>query len=174
MHCKGQIKIDTQIYKNRFWKGASMDIGYESPNMKFSLRSAALIFKNACILLVKSDCHTCFYTVGGGIRENETSERAIIRECYEETGYHFEIDRLVFIEERFFSVDSTYHREIVFFYLMKEADIQIASGASTDQNNEHLYWIPMERLKQIELVPEFLKSSLDNIPNEITHILSYE
>ncbi|WP_300810361.1 NUDIX domain-containing protein [uncultured Acetatifactor sp.] len=77
-----------------------MDIGYETSNMKFSLRSAALIFKNDCALLVKSDYHHCFYTVGGGIQENETSESAVIRECYEETSYHFEIDRLVFIEER--------------------------------------------------------------------------
>ena len=53
--------------------------------MKFSLRSAALIFKNDCVLLVKSDHHHCFYTVGGGIQENETSESAVIRECYEET-----------------------------------------------------------------------------------------
>ncbi|MCM1375150.1 MAG: NUDIX domain-containing protein [Muribaculum sp.] len=89
-----------------------MDIEYETPNMKFSLRSAALIFKNTHVLLLKSDCHHCFYTVGGGIRENETSESAVIRECYEETGYHFEIDRLVFIEERFFSVDNANHREI--------------------------------------------------------------
>ena len=151
-----------------------MDIGYENPNMKFSLRSAALIFKNDRALLVKSDYHHCFYTVGGGIQENETSESAVIRECYEETGYHFEIDRLVFVEERFFTVENICHREIVFFYLMKEADIQIASGASTDQNNEHLYWIPLERLKHIDLVPKFLKTSLGNIPSDITHILSYE
>ena len=57
---------------------------------------------------------------------------------------------------------------------MKEADIKIASGVSTDQNHEHLYWMPMEKLKRIDLVPEFLKASLENIPNEITHILSYE
>ena len=151
-----------------------MDIRYETPNIKFSLRSAALILKNTYVLLVKSDCHHCFYTVGGGIRENETSESAVIRECYEETGYHFEIDRLVFIEERFFSVDNTNHREIVFFYLMKEADLRIVSGISTDQNNEHLYWIPLEQLKHIDLVPKFLKTSLGNIPSEITHILSYE
>ena len=50
---------------------------------------------------VKSDCHHCFYTVSGGIRENETSESAVIRECYEETGYHFEIDRLVFLKSVF-------------------------------------------------------------------------
>lgn len=56
-----------------------------------------------CALLIKSACHNCFYTVGGGIQENETSESAVVRECYEETGYPFEIDRLAFIEERFYN-----------------------------------------------------------------------
>lgn len=60
-----------------------MDIGYETPNVKFSMRSAALIFYNNCVLLTKSDSYNCFYTVGGGIRENETSENAVLRECYE-------------------------------------------------------------------------------------------
>lgn len=57
---------------------------------------------------------------------------------------------------------------------MKEADIKIVSSGSTDQNHEHLYWVPIEKLKYIALVPKFLKTSLENIPNEITHIWSYE
>nr|WP_246241199.1 NUDIX domain-containing protein [Anaerocolumna sedimenticola] len=34
----------------------------------------------------------------------ETSEEAVIREVYEETGVNFEIDRLVFIQERFLNI----------------------------------------------------------------------
>ena len=150
-----------------------MDIEFETPNVKFSLRSAALIFYNKCILLAKSDNYDCFYTVGGAVRENETSENAVLRECYEETGCHFEIDRLAFIQERFYKADDTYHQELAFFYLMKERSLEICSGANTDLNHEHLYWIPIENLKNINLVPDFLKTASENIPNEITHILSY-
>ncbi len=35
------------------------------------------------VLLAKSDNYDCFYTVGGGIQENETSDHAVLRECYE-------------------------------------------------------------------------------------------
>lgn len=63
---------------------------------------------------------------------------------------------------------------MVFFYLLKETDLKMYSGVSTDQNDEHLYWIPIEKLKKIDLLPKFLKTALENIPNEITHILSYE
>ncbi len=151
-----------------------MDIGYKTPDVEFSLRSAALIFNDNRLLIAKSDNNDCFYTVGGGIRENETSENAVLRECYEETGCYFEIDRLVFIQERFFRTDNTCHQEIVFFYLMKEKNLKICSGINTDQENEHLYWIPIENLKNINLVPEFLKAALEDVPNKITHIISYE
>ena len=57
---------------------------------------------------------------------------------------------------------------------MKEADIKPQNGINTDQLNEKLYWIPIEKLKKINLVPAFLKAVVKNIPNEITHIVSYE
>ena len=150
-----------------------MDIEFETPNVNFSLRSAALIFHDKCILLAKSDNYDCFYTVGGTVRENETSESAVLRECYEETGCQFEIDRLVFVQERFYKADGICHQELAFFYLMKESGLEIRGGANTDLSDEHLHWIPVENLKNINLVPDFLKTAAGNIPNEITHILSY-
>lgn len=98
----------------------------------------------------------------------------MIRECFEETGCNLEVDRLVFIQERFYRVDNTQYQEIVFFYLMKEIDSNICNGIKTDQQNEHLYWVPIEKLKNINLVPKFLKTALEDIPHEITHILSYD
>lgn len=82
-----------------------MDVGYQNPSGNFSLRAAALIIHDGKLLLAKSDDYDCYYTVGGGIQQNETSSNAVIRECYEETGFHYEIDRLVFIQERFFTLE---------------------------------------------------------------------
>ena len=151
-----------------------MDIEFETPDVNFSLRSAALIICNNCILLAKSDDYDCFYTVGGAVRENETSENAVLRECLEETGHYFEIDRLVLVQERFYQADDIQHQELAFFYLMKEQNLEIYSGANTDLNHEHLHWIPIDDLKNIDLVPDFLRTALENIPNEITHIISYK
>ena len=151
-----------------------MDIGYKTSSGNFSLRSAALVIRDNQLLVAQSDKFDCFYIVGGGIREDESSATAVVRELYEETGYRFEIDRLVFIQERFYKVGNIRHHELVFFYLMKEADIKLQNGIDTDQLNEKLYWIPIEKLKNINLVPVFLKTAVKNIPNEITHIVSYE
>ena len=151
-----------------------MDIRIKNGDGKFSLRAAALIIERGEILLAKSNMHDCFYTVGGGINQNEASDKAILRECYEETGYHFEIDRLVFVQERFYTLEDTPHHEVTFFYLMKKNSLELYSVVNTDQNNEHLYWIPIEEIESISLAPDFLCQKLKNIPDQVTHIISYE
>lgn len=100
-----------------------MDVGYSNTKGNFSLRAAALIIHDNDLLLAQNDQYDCYYTVGGGIQQNETSENAVIRECYEEMGCHFEIDRLVFVQERLYKVEGIDHHEIVFFYLMKKTSI---------------------------------------------------
>lgn len=151
-----------------------MDIGYKTSSGEFSLRSAALIIHENKLLVAKSEAYDCYYTVGGGIQENEASDKAVLRECYEETGIHFEIDRLLFVQERFYKLKDICHHEVVFFYLMKGKDVELNEGINTDQQNERLYWIPIEDLENINLVPDFLKMALKNIPKEIEHVLSYE
>ena len=138
------------------------------------MRSAALIIKDNKLLAAKNDNYDCFYTLGGGVNLNETSAEAVIRECLEETGYNFEIDRLAFVQERFYILGNCRHHEVVFFYLMKNTDIDIIDGTATDQQCEHLYWLSVDKLEEVNLVPAFLKTSLKSIPKETVHIISYE
>lgn len=151
-----------------------MDARIKNGNGNFSLRAAALIIENGQILLAKSNMHDCFYTVGGGINQNEASDKAILRECYEETGYYFEIDRLVFVQERFYTLENMPHHEVTFFYLMKKNKFELYSGMKTDQNNEYLYWVPIDKLESISIAPKFLGKELIDIPDQVTHIISYE
>ena len=151
-----------------------MDISFKTSSGDFSLRSAGLVIHDNRLLVAQNDEFDCFYIVGGGIHEDESSAKAVVRELYEETGYHFVIDKLVFIQERFYKLENNRHHEVVFFYLMKEADTKLQNGINTDQLNEKLYWIPIEKLQNINLVPAFLKTAVKNIPDEITHIVTYE
>jgi len=151
-----------------------MDVGYKNSNGNFSLRAAALIIQDSKLLVAKSQDYDCYYTVGGGVRQNETSDKAVLRECFEETGHHYEIDRLVFVQERFFRLENTNHHEVVFFYSMKDGGFEIQSGVNTDQQKEQLFWVPIEELEEINLVPTFLKTALQDIPKEIMRVVSYE
>jgi len=138
-------------------------------------RTAAFIIKNGKLLFAKNANFPCYYLVGGGIEENETSEEAIVREIFEETGLKLEIDKLVIVQERFFEVGQKHH-EIRFFYSVKDTvEINIADGTFTDQGiDETLHWLPIDKLGEYEIVPPFLKTlSFDNM-NEIQHIVVKE
>lgn len=151
-----------------------MDIGMNTTNGDFSLRAAALIINNNQLLVIKHDNFDCFYTIGGRVNINETSTDAVIREVREETGYLLSVDRLVYIQERFYNINNTHHHEVVFFYLMKSADVRIENESCTDHQEEKLYWIHIDELQNINLVPAFLQIALTNIHKEIIHIVSTE
>lgn len=142
----------------------------------FSYRVAALIINNNKLLLAKHIDHPCYYTIGGRVKLNETSAEAVVREALEETSINFEIDKLAFVQERFFNVCGKSHHEIVFFYLMKFTDgIAILDGTYTDQGEkETLHWLAIDELEHKNIVPNFLKTNVAKIDDKIMHIISKE
>ena len=144
---------------------------FENPS--FSLRAAAIIIKDGCILLCKNDSHTCFYLPGGGIEKGESSSDAVVRELYEETGVHLDIDRLIYIQERFYTTQNTPQHEITFIYLMNENAFSIPHGSNTDRPDEHLKWVSLDKLHEISIVPPFIGSAISNLPKRLTHIITH-
>ena len=150
------------------------DISLHSENMHFRLRVSALIIHDGRLLAVRSAGQNICYTVGGRVRLGESSEEAVIREAYEETGIHLEIDRLLFIQESFFTFQNDKYHEIAFHYLMKPPAQPIPEGAPTDQANETLHWLPIDALPSCSLVPGFLKEALQHLPDSVRHIVVRE
>ena len=142
----------------------------------FNYRVAALIIDKNKLLVAKNIDHPVFYTIGGGVNMNETSEEAVIREVVEETGLKLEIDKLAYIQERFLELNGEKCHEVVFFYIMDtNKEIKILENSFTDQGNkETLHWFPLEQLKNTNLVPEFLKHKLMKNISGIEHIVSKE
>ena len=152
------------------------DLAFKTSQGGFTYRVGAIIIKDKKLLMAKHEDYPCYYTVGGKVRINETSEEAVIREAYEETGIKFQIDRLSFIHERFFEITGDHYHEIVFYFLMKEnTNIDLYCKSFTDQGpKETLHWLPIERLDRTYLIPEFFKTKLlDNMVG-IEHIISKE
>lgn len=116
----------------------------------FTYRVASLIINNNKLLVAKHIEHPCFYAVGGRVKLNETSCDAVVREVLEETGFTLEIDRLAF-------------------------GTNILDGTYTDQGEkEILHWLPIDELEHVNIVPNFLKTNLTKINENITHIISKE
>ena len=81
----------------------SFDCGFTKEKNWFRYRTAAIIIENGCVLFAGNSSEDYLYSIGGGVHMGETAEDAVKREVYEETGIHYEIDRLAVIHENFFN-----------------------------------------------------------------------
>ncbi|MCL2486744.1 MAG: NUDIX domain-containing protein [Oscillospiraceae bacterium] len=155
------------------------DITLKAGDGFFIYKAGAIIIHENNILMVKNDTSPYYYPVGGRVRFGETSESAVIREVYEETMVTFEIDRLAFIHENFFVadfMDNVYCHEIGLYYLMKQsANVNknlLCNSVSINGVRESLQWLPLDKLSDYHLFPEFFKTELKNLKNGIGHFIT--
>ena len=107
---------------------------------------------------------------------DESSEDAVKREVFEETGVFYEIERLAIIHENFFDGDngSRWH-EVAFYYLMKSRGTQeLNSKSYTMGVKENMKWIPIKDLDKYKAFPSFMKEYLRNEHKGIEHIVTRE
>ena len=144
----------------------------------FRYRAAGIIIENDCILFVGNEAENYYYSVGGGVHIGEKAEEAVIREVYEETGVHYEVDRLAIIHENFFnenegSLKGLNCHEICFYYLMKPRGTQqLNSNSYTLGHKEQMHWIPIKDLNKYKTYPYFFKEYLSKPRKEIVHIIT--
>jgi ADP-ribose pyrophosphatase YjhB (NUDIX family) len=148
---------------------------------RFRYRSAAIIIENGYILMAKNDIDDYYYSVGGAVKLHETAEEAVKREVFEETGIEYEIDRLVFIHENFFKGTGNIDKdlkchEISFYFLMKSKGSQNLNDNSYvyDRVRERMFWLPIHKLNDYKLFPNFFKERLFHINDTILHIKTEE
>ncbi len=146
----------------------------------FRYRAAAIIIENDCILFAGNSNEDYLYSIGGGVHMNERSEDAVLREVYEETGVHYEIDRLAVIHENFFNENNGTLKglechEIAFYYLMKPRGTQeLHSDSYTCGVKEEMHWVPIRDLDKYKAFPTFLKDYLAHPTDQIVHIVTDE
>lgn len=110
----------------------------------------------------------------------ETAKEAVLREIYEETGVHYEIDYLAVIHENFFYGDSGILKglnchEIAFYFMMKPRGTkELHSNSYTYGVKEEMHWIPIEDLNQYVAFPSFLKDYLSKEHHGIEYIITDE
>ena len=156
------------------------DCGFTKENNWFRYRAAAIIVENDCVLLATNDKVDYYYSVGGGVQMGEKAEEAVIREVFEETGVHYEIDRLAVIHENFFIGSETFKdfncHEIALYFLMKAKGNQDLNSDSYTQDNirEGMVWIPIEDLDNHTVYPTFLIEYLNKEYQGIEHIVTIE
>lgn len=156
------------------------DCGFTKENNWFRYRAAAIIVENECVLFVGNKNENHLYSVGGGVHMGETAEHAVLREVFEETGIHYEIDRLAVIHENFFDESNGMLKglnchEICFYYLMKPRGTQeLHSNSYSCGAKEEMHWIPIKDLDKYKAYPSFMKEYLSTEHCGIEHIITDE
>jgi ADP-ribose pyrophosphatase YjhB (NUDIX family) len=145
----------------------------------FNYRVGAVIIHEGKLLLMHNDEEPYYYTVGGRVHFNETTEETVIREVREEIGAELEIDRFLFFQEQFFDgkVTGTHIHELGVYYLMKDSPAleHIECRSVTARGvREELVWMPFEEIDRHYIVPESVAERLRDLPLHPEHIIEID
>ncbi len=154
------------------------DCGFAKENNWFRYRAGGLLIHNNKILFVKSSVGGYFYIIGGGVHLGETSEKAVEREFFEETGIKAKADCLAAVCENFFkgkggSIDGLDCHEIEFYYIMKTAGDALPLYRNMTDIGEALIWLPVNKVKESNIKPSFIKEYIYEIigGEKIIHVI---
>lgn len=156
------------------------DCGFTKEDHWFRYRAAAIIVEDGCVLFAGNEREDYYYSIGGGVHMGETAEDAVLREVFEETGVHYEIDRLAVIHENFFNESGGTLKgldchEVSFYFLMKpRGSRELHSDSYTQGIREQMHWLPIEELDRYKAFPTFLKQYLSETHIGIEHIVTDE
>ena len=143
------------------------DFRTKSNQTVFGVRATALILQNHQLLVTKDKGK--YYTIGGAIQVNESTEDAVVREVKEELGVKAQAGQLAFVVENRFEQDVVSYHNIEFHYLvdlLEDAPLTMQE----DEQRQPCEWIDLDKLQNIQLVPAFLKTALSDWDGQLRHI----
>lgn len=158
------------------------DIAIKNSFGRFRYRSCGIIINDGKILMATNKDDSYFYSVGGAVKMGETAEEACLREVFEETGEHFEIERLAFIHEKFFKINGENWHELAFYFLMKTKKLDQLKIEKIGKQEE-MVWLAIDELTNVEAYPLFYAQELpqlinsSNLPSEriaVERIVTHE
>lgn len=131
-------------------------------NIRLSIK--AIIIKDNKILLTynKYRGEEFYLLPGGGQKHGEPMNKALKRECLEETGYHVELGPLIFIRDYIgknhqFAVEDKDIHQVELMFSCKLLDGSIKNAQMNDTYQIGVKWIPLKALKDINIYPDALK-----------------
>ena len=157
----------------------STDLTFSMKQGTFNYRVGAIIIHDGKLLLMHNEEEPYYYTVGGRVHFNETTEETVVREVREEIGVDLQIDRFLFFQEQFFDgkVTGTHIHELGVYYLMKDSPAleNLECHSVTARGvSEELLWVPLEEIGSYYIVPESIAARLTSLPQHAEHIIEID
>ncbi|WP_246880644.1 NUDIX hydrolase [Sporosarcina sp. 6E9] len=152
-----------------------IDAVFKTDVAVFNYRVAGIWILDQHVLLHKNVNDEHWALPGGRVKITEESKTGLRREFQEELNLNVKVKRLIWTTENFFNYDGKSFHEIAFYYqVTSNNDYELKSGEfyGTEEDKPLVYkWVPIAKLDEILLQPEFLKNGIKNIPIHPEHII---
>ncbi|MRG87184.1 NUDIX hydrolase [Salinibacillus xinjiangensis] len=152
-----------------------MDATFRMENTIFNYRVAAVMIEDNHVLLHKQVHDKHWALPGGRVKVLEDSKTTVVREVKEELDLDVKVAHLLWMTENFFTYNAKDFHELGLYYRVfpETGDFVLRKEPFYGEEGEHLIyqWIPIEKLEEIVLQPEFLKTSLKEIPTSPEHLI---
>jgi ADP-ribose pyrophosphatase YjhB (NUDIX family) len=159
-------------------------IRFERGNACFNYRVAGVAVHEDSVLLHQADGEAFWTFPGGRVELRETAEETLRREMKEEIDADVEVVRLLWFVESFFTYADLHYHEIALYFLMRFP----ATGTNLVQTGpfyglEHegevkltFQWFPRQQevLSRLPLLPSFLQTAVQSLPESVQHIVHKE
>jgi 8-oxo-dGTP diphosphatase len=128
---------------------------------------AIIVHENKLLLIKMFNNNNHFYILpGGGQEKYEILSDTVKRECIEETGYYVTVNDIIFIRDyigrnhEFAKTSMEFHQvEFMFECYLDTSKNKIVSTL-TDKHQTGLEWVPLENLKDVNLIPKILREKI--------------
>ena len=161
---------------------ASMMIRFENGNEIFNYRVVGVAVHQGSVLLHQAEGDPFWVLPGGRAEFGEPAEQTLLREMREEIDTDVEVVRPLWFVESFFTyADSRDHELALYFlmslpinskYLVKPGPFQAVDGET--QLTFRWFSRQPEVLSALPLLPSFLQTALQTLPESIQHVIQYD
>lgn len=152
------------------------DIRLMIDDVKFSCRSVGVIIKNGKVLFQKRVGDEFFALPGGAIAITEKGSDVIIREIEEETGEkRAKVIRPLWFVEYMFTFNNKRNHQYILGYLVDIPNNskllkQNSFMGIEEGKNVYYEWIPLDKLRETPIKPDYLYDKILNIKDEYEYI----
>ena len=141
------------------------------------LRTVGVLVRDGKLLVQRDRDGNEYALPGGHVKIGETTADGLVREYREETGAGICVKKLLWTEECFWEWNGTQAHNIAFYYLIELADGSDIPDTGefvshTDNCNIVLGWMPIEKLADVTIYPDFVKEQIYNLDVAQRHFVT--